>query len=130
VITALYNSVIPRSLNCEAIVPYTGTSSSPASNMPRLRLYCFFTSRSASNAPRLSNLLRAIISAKSSISIFSNCVAAPYSGVITYKDTSECSSISVSDWPIPDVSKIIRSKSVAFNISNVSLTYTDNAKFD
>ena len=41
------------------------------------------------------NLLIEIISAKSSISIFSNCVAAPYSGVITYKEMSECSNISV-----------------------------------
>jgi leucyl-tRNA synthetase len=37
----------------------------------------------ASSAPRLSNLLSAIRSAKSSISIFSSWVAAPYSGVIT-----------------------------------------------
>ena len=59
------------------------------------------TSRSASSEPRLSNLLIAIRSAKSSMSIFSSCVAAPYSAVITYSETSECSTISVSDWPIP-----------------------------
>ena len=43
----------------------------------------------ASSAPRLSNLFKATKSAKSSISIFSNWVAAPNSGVITYKETSE-----------------------------------------
>ena len=50
----------------------------------------------ASNEPLLSNLLIATKSAKSSISIFSNWVAAPNSGVITYNETSECSMISVS----------------------------------
>jgi hypothetical protein len=36
------------------------------------------------------------------MSIFSSCVAAPYSGVITYSETSECSTISVSLWPMPE----------------------------
>jgi hypothetical protein len=43
----------------------------------------------------------AIRSAKSSMSIFSSWVAAPYSLVITYRATSECSVISVSDCPMP-----------------------------
>ena len=45
--------------------------------------YCFLTSRSASAAPLRSNLLMATKSAKSSMSIFSSWLAAPYSGVIT-----------------------------------------------
>ena len=93
-------------------------------------MYCFLTSRKASKEPRLSNLLMATKSAKSSISIFSNCVAAPNSGVITYKATSECSIISVSDCPIPEVSKIIKSYSAAFKTSTASFTYLDNAKLD
>ena len=94
-----------------------------------LRWYCFFTSRKASKAPRLSNLLSAITLAKSTMSIFSNCVAAPYSGVITYKETSECSKISVSLCPIPEVSRIIKSNAATFKISMASLTCLDKAKF-
>ena len=84
----------------------------------------------ASKAPRLSNLFKATKSAKSNISIFSNCVAAPNSGVITYNETSECSKISVSDCPIPDVSKIMMSYLAAFNTSIASATYFDKAKLD
>ena len=69
-------------------------------------------------------------SAKSSMSIFSNCVAAPNSGVITYNETSECSKISVSLCPIPEVSRIIKSYLAAFKTSMASFTYFDNAKFD
>ncbi|MNK86487.1 hypothetical protein D3C87_1064000 [compost metagenome] len=121
---------MPGSLNCEAIVPKTGRSSGLASHKLWLRWYCFFTSRSASSEPRLSNLLIATRSAKSSMSIFSNCVAAPNSGVITYNETSECSIISVSDWPIPDVSRIIISYLAAFKTWMASATYLDKAKFD
>src|SRR5690554_7623467 len=94
------------------------------------RWYCLRTSLSASKAPRLSNLFNAITSAKSSISIFSNCVAAPNSGVITYKLTSECSIISVSDCPIPDVSKIIRSKLANCSTAIASATCLDKERFD
>ncbi len=66
----------------------------------------------------MSALLIATMSAKSNMSIFSSWVAAPYSGVITYIDKSEKSTISVSDWPIPDVSRITRSKPAAFTTSN------------
>ena len=52
----------------------------------RLRTSCRPTSRSASSAPRRSNLLIATTSAKSSMSIFSSWEAAPNSGVITYID--------------------------------------------
>ena len=64
------------------------------------------------------------------MSIFSNCVAAPNSGVITYNETSEWSKISVSLCPIPEVSKIIKSYSAAFNTSIASCTYLESAKFD
>ncbi|GAL73267.1 hypothetical protein JCM19302_169 [Jejuia pallidilutea] len=129
-ITALYKVFIPGSLNCEAIVPKTGNSSWGVSQRLLLRIYCFFTSLSASNAPRLSNLFIATKSAKSNISIFSSWVAAPNSGVITYKDTSECSIISVSLCPIPEVSKIIKSYSAAFSTSTASFTCLDKAKLD
>ena len=112
------------------MVPKTGRSSSLASHKLWFRMYCFFTSRKASKAPRLSNLFSAITSAKSNISIFSNCVAAPYSGVITYKLASENSSISVSDCPIPEVSSIIKSKFAAFKTSSASDTCFDKAKLD
>ena len=59
-----------------------------APNASRLRIICRATSRSASAPPRRSNLLTATTSAKSSMSIFSSCEAAPNSGVITYSDTS------------------------------------------
>jgi len=64
------------------------------------------------------------------MSIFSNCVAAPNSGVITYSDTSLCSMISVSLCPIPEVSKMMRSNCAAFNTSTASLTCFDKAKLD
>ena len=76
------------------------------------------TSLIASNAPLLSNLLSATTSAKSNMSIFSNCVAAPNSGVMTYNDTSLWSNISVSDWPIPEVSNMIKSKSAHLRTSS------------
>ena len=110
------------------MVPKTGNSSCGISQRLLLRIYCFFTSRSASSEPRLSNLLIATRSAKSSISIFSSCVAAPNSGVITYKETSLCSIISVSDCPIPEVSRIIKSYSAAFNTSIASPTYLESAR--
>ena len=121
---------MPGSLNCEAMVPKMGSSSSLACHNPWLRAYCFFTSRRASKAPLLSNLLIATISAKSSISIFSNWVAAPNSGVITYRDTSLCSKISVSDCPMPEVSKIIRSYFAALSTCTASDTCLERAKLD
>ena len=129
-ISARYSVFIPGSLNCEAIVPYTGSSSSVLANALWLRLYCLRTSRSASSEPRLSNLLIAIASAKSSMSIFSSCVAAPYSAVITYSETSACSVISVSLWPMPEVSTITRSNRAARQISIDSRTCLDSDMFD
>jgi hypothetical protein len=69
-------------LKREATVPNTGIASGAAVK-PRLRCTCLATSRSASAAPRRSNLLMATTSAKSSMSIFSSWLAAPNSGVMT-----------------------------------------------
>ena len=91
---------------------------------------CLRTSRNASCAPRLSNLLIATTSAKSSMSIFSSCVAAPNSGVITYNDTSLWSMISVSLWPMPLVSSTIKSNWAAFKMSRASWTWRDRARLD
>ncbi len=74
---------MPGSLNCEAMVPTTGICSVGISKAFWFRWYCLRTSRRASAAPRLSNLFSATTSAKSSMSIFSSWVAAPYSGVMT-----------------------------------------------
>ncbi len=100
----------PSSLKRAAIVPYTGISSTGVLNCSRLRWYCFRTSRSASAAPLRSNLLMATKSAKSSMSIFSSCDAAPNSGVITYSETSTSGTIAASPWPMPEVSTTTRSK--------------------
>ena len=120
---------MPGSLNCDAIVAITGICSTGRENCLWFRWYCFRTSRSASSAPRLSNLLSATTSAKSSMSIFSSCVGAPKSGVITYSETSEWSTISVSDCPIPEVSRITRSKPATLRIDEASRTCPDNARF-
>ena len=77
----------------------------------------------ASSAPRFSHLLRTMRSAKSSMSIFSSWLAAPYSLVITYSDRSTRSTISVSDWPMPAVSTMIRSKPAALYRSITSLQH-------
>src|SRR5437868_5974807 len=53
------------------------------------------------------------MSAKSSMSIFSSWLAAPYSAVITYSDRSARSTISVSLCPMPAVSTTTRSKPTA-----------------
>ena len=45
------SSLIPASLNWDAMVPITGSSSSFVLHKPWLRLYCLRTSASASNAP-------------------------------------------------------------------------------
>ena len=81
--TALKSVLTPASLNWLAIVGYTGSCSGGVPNSPRLRATCLRTSRSASSAPRFSNLLSTIMSAKSSMSIFSSWLAAPYSLVMT-----------------------------------------------
>ena len=59
--------------------------------------------------------------------IFSSCEGAPYSGVITYMLTSQWSRIDASLCPTPALSKMIRSKFAALQISNASLTYWLNA---
>ncbi len=99
-----YRAVTPSSLKRAATVPKTGSDSRPWPGVPRSRATWRRTSRSASSAPRRSNLLIAITSATSSISIFSSWVGAPYSGVITYSETSASSSMPASPWPIPGVS--------------------------
>ena len=81
--SAWYSAVTPSSLKRAAIVPNTGISSGFFAKSPLFRCTCFATSRSASAAPLRSNLLIATKSAKSSMSIFSSWLAAPYSGVIT-----------------------------------------------
>ena len=75
--------------------------------------------------PRLSNLLMATKSAKSNMSIFSSWVAAPYSLVITYSVVFAWSMIWVSDWPMPLVSTMIRSKPAALQISMLSRTCSE-----
>jgi hypothetical protein len=75
--------VTPSSLKVAAEVPNTGMSSGFLPNASRLRTIWRPTSRSASIAPRRSNLLIATTSAKSSMSIFSSWLAAPNSGVMT-----------------------------------------------
>ena len=104
-----YSAVTPSSLNRAALVPKTGMSSQDAPKAARLRTSCRATSRRASSAPRRSNLLIATTSAKSSMSIFSNWEAAPYSGVITYRDRSTRSTSPLSPCPMPGVSTTIRS---------------------
>jgi hypothetical protein len=81
--SAWYSAVTPSSLKRAAMVPNTGMSSGFSPKRSRLRWYCLRTSRSASSAPLRSNLLMATKSAKSSMSIFSSCEAAPNSGVMT-----------------------------------------------
>ena len=92
-----------------ALVPKTGMSSQEAPNASRLRTSWRDTSRRASSAPRRSNLLMATTSAKSSMSIFSSCEAAPNSGVITYSEVSTNGTMAASPWPMPGVSTITRS---------------------
>ena len=104
-----YRAVTPLSLNVAALVPNTGMSCGRAPNADRLRISWRDTSRSASAAPRRSNLLIATTSAKSSMSIFSSCDAAPNSGVITYRATSASGTTAASPCPIPGVSRITRS---------------------
>ncbi len=59
-------------------------------------------------------------SAKSSMSIFSSWLAAPYSGVITYIGTSTSGAIAASPWPMPEVSTITRSKPAALQLAITS----------
>ena len=84
-------------------------SSQEEPNASRLRTSWRATSRRASSAPRRSYLLTATASAKSSMSIFSSCEAAPYSGVMTYSATSTNGTIAASPWPMPGVSTTTRS---------------------
>jgi hypothetical protein len=59
-------------------------------------------------------------SAKSSMSIFSSCDAAPNSGVITYSDTSTSGTIAASPCPMPDVSTITMSWPAALHAAIAS----------
>ena len=92
------------------MVPNTGMLSMGEFQASRLRCTCLATSRRASLAPLRSNLLMATNSAKSSMSIFSSWLAAPNSGVMTYKGTSTKGTIAASPWPMPEVSTTIKSK--------------------
>ena len=83
-----YRAVTPSSLNREATVPKTGSSSSATPGCSPVRASWRRTSRRASSPPRRSNLLMATASAKSSMSIFSSWDAAPNSGVMTYSEKS------------------------------------------
>ena len=62
----------------------------------------------------------AMNSAKSSMSIFSSWLAAPYSGVITYMGTSTCGTMAASPWPMPEVSTMIRSNPAALQAAMTS----------
>ena len=119
-----YSAVTPASLYFAAMVPNTGMSSGDTENSCRLRCSCFATSLRASSAPLRSNLLMATASAKSSISIFSNWLAAPNSGVITYKGISTRGTIPASPCPIPGVSTIIKSYPVIFTAFMISGRYS------
>ena len=104
-----YRAVTPLSLKVAALVPNTGMSCGRAPNADRLRISWRDTSRSASAAPRRSNLLIATTSARSSMSIFSSWDGAPNSGVITYRDTSASGTTPASPCPMPGVSRMTRS---------------------
>ena len=99
------------------MVPNTGgspESGPPGANLPEwLRVHWRRTALSASSAPRRSNLLIATTSARSNMSIFSNWEGAPYSGVMTYRDTSEISTTAASPCPMPGVSTMMRSNPAA-----------------
>ncbi len=118
--SAWYSAVTPSSLKRAACVPKTGMSSVGVENSSRLRWYCLRTSRSASSAPLRSNLLIATKSAKSSMSIFSSCEAAPNSGVITYIETSTKGTMAASPWPMPEVSTMTRSKPASLQAAMTS----------
>ncbi len=96
-------------------MPKTGMSSGEEPKASRLRTIWRATSRRASSAPRRSNLLTATASAKSSMSIFSSCELAPYSGVITYSEVSQNGTMAASPWPIPGVSMTTRSNPAALS---------------
>ena len=98
-------------------MPKTGIWSGCWPKASRLRTSWRPTSRSASLAPRRSNLLMATVSAKSSMSIFSSWLAAPNSGVITYIAVSTNGTIAASPWPMPGVSTTTRSKPAALATS-------------
>ncbi len=119
-LSAWYSAVTPSSLKCEAWVPNTGMSSGFLPKASRLRCICLATSRSASMAPLRSNLLMATNSAKSSMSIFSSWLAAPYSGVITYMGTSTSGTMAASPWPMPGVSTITRSNPAALHAATMA----------
>ena len=85
------------------------------------------TSRNASAAPFRSNLLIATKSAKSSMSIFSSCVAAPNSGVITYSAMSASGTIAASPWPMPEVSTTTRSKPATLHAAIASGSALDTS---
>ena len=102
------------------MVPNTGISLGCLPQASLLRCTCLATSRSASSAPLRSNLLIATKSAKSSMSIFSSCEAAPNSGVITYSGTSTCGTMAASPWPMPLVSTMMRSKPAALHAASTS----------
>ena len=110
------------------MVPNTGIVSGDCMNSSRLRWYCLRTSRSASAAPLRSNLLIATKSAKSSMSIFSNCEAAPNSGVITYSDRSTYGTIAALPWPMPEVSTTIRSKPESLQAAITSGSASDSSE--
>ncbi len=109
------------------MVGITGRAESSISNKFRLRLTCFRMALSASSAPRFSNLLSTTRSATSSISIFSNCVWAPNSLVITYKLMSLTSVIASLPWPIPLVSTKIRSYPTAWQTSMASRVFSESS---
>ena len=95
-------------------------SSHEAPKASRLRTIWRATSRRASSAPRRSYLLMATTSAKSSMSIFSSCEAAPYSGVMTYSETSQNGTMAASPWPMPGVSTTTRSYPAAWHAAMTS----------
>ena len=113
-------AVTPSSLNRDAMVPYTGRVSGAARARPRLRASCLRTSRSASAAPLRSNLLMATTSAKSSMSIFSSWLAAPNSGVMTYRLASTRGARAASPCPMPEVSTMTRSNPASWTAASTS----------
>ena len=102
------------------MVPKTGMVSAATLHASRFRCTCLDTSRSASLAPLRSNLLIATNSAKSNMSIFSSWLAAPNSGVMTYKGTSTKGAMAASPWPMPEVSTTMRSNPVTLQAAITS----------
>ncbi len=64
------------------------------------------------------------------MSIFSSCVGAPNSLVMTYREVSQTSRTPASPWPIPLVSTMIMENPAALSTSRASCIAADSSDFD